>query len=174
MNDDDDSEFARLVGPVRRIEHDRIEPRPNRPPPRVRRRPDAERPPTEERGIADVPEQTAAEWFHHGLQKKLRQRIQRGQLPIDARLDLHGLRRDEAIAALGSFLDEGLQLGCRLLLVVHGQGYGSSSAAVLKPLTRHWLSQQPEVLAWCPAQPRDGGGGASYVYLRTRAASSSG
>ncbi|MCP4232040.1 MAG: Smr/MutS family protein, partial [Aestuariibacter sp.] len=42
----------------------------------------------------------------------------------------------------------------------------SDKAAVLRPLVHHWLSQQNFVLAWCPAQPRDGGSGASYVYLR--------
>ncbi len=169
MTDSDDSDFARLIGPVRRLEHDRIEPEPSRPPPRRQRRtlPTEDRPTS--RGVGELPAETEASWFHHGLQKKRVQRIRRGELPIDAELDLHGLRREAAIQALSRFLEESLTEGCRFLIIVHGQGYGSESAAVLKPLTRHWLSQQDEVLAWCPAQPRHGGGGATYVYLRRSA-----
>ena len=53
-----------------------------------------------------------------------------------------------------------------MLLVIHGKGYRSETEAVLKPLVHRWLAEQPSVLAWCPAQARDGGAGASYVYLR--------
>lgn len=166
MSDDLDNEFARLVGPVRRLRHDRIEPEPVRP--RLRRTQPAAASDGDAalREVGDPPSQTETRWFHQGLQKKRVQRIRRGELPIDAHLDLHGQRREEAIEALSTFLQQALDEGCRFLVIVHGQGYGSRQEAVLKPLTRHWLSQQPEVLAWCPAQPRHGGGGATYVYLR--------
>jgi DNA-nicking Smr family endonuclease len=164
MNEDDDLDFARLVGPVRRLEHDRIEPDRPRRSARVR----AGGRPSDHplREVAEPPAEAPAQWFHHGLQKKRIQRIRQGELPLDARLDLHGLRRDQAVAELSRFLHHALLDGCRFLVIVHGQGYGSENEAVLKPLTRHWLSQQQEVLAWCPARPRHGGGGATYVYLR--------
>jgi len=60
---------------------------------------------------------------------------------------------------------------CRFLVIVHGQGYGSRNEAVLKPLIRHWLSRQDCVMAWCPAQPKHGGDGATYVYLRRQSPS---
>jgi DNA-nicking Smr family endonuclease len=170
MKDSDEDDFSSLVGPVRRLQHDRIEPprrhprtRPRRPPaPAVASRPVADR--------DEPPQRIVAEWFDHGLQKKLSRRIRRGELRVDAHLDLHGLRRNEALQQLDEFLDLALADGCRFVVIVHGQGYGSRAQAVLKPLTRHWLSQQDAVLAWCPAQARHGGGGATYAYLR-RAAS---
>ncbi len=169
MSSDPDNEFARLVGPVRRLRHDRIEPEPVHPSPRRPQPAAASGRNAPLREVGDPPPRTEAQWFHHGLQKKRVQRIRRGELPIDAQLDLHGLRRGEAIEALSAFVEQALDEGCRFLVIVHGQGYGSRQQAVLKPLTRHWLSQQPEVLAWCPAQARHGGGGATYVYLRRTA-----
>ena len=69
--------------------------------------------------------------------------------------------------ALRQFFDDALQRGLRLVIIIHGQGYRSKSDAVLKPLVQRWLASQTQVLAWCPAQPRDGAAGASYVYLRS-------
>ena len=164
MNEDEEADFARLVGPVRRLEHDRIEPERPGPSARIRVRGRAADNPL--RTVAEPPAETRAQWFHHGLQKKRIQRIRRGELPLDAQLDLHGLRRDQAVDELSRLLHHALRDGCRFLLIVHGQGHGSEQEAVLKPLTRHWLSRQQEVLAWCPARPRHGGDGATYVYLR--------
>ena len=165
MNDADDENFASLVGPVRRLEHDRVEPARRRPRTRFRQR-DTQSVAPSPLVDQELPQQVDQEWFHHGLQNRLCRRIRLGELPIDARLDLHGLRRDEAWAAFEEFLRQGLDQGWRFLVIVHGQGYGSHGEAVLKPLTRHWLSRQEGVLAWCPAQPRHGGDGATYVYLR--------
>ncbi len=64
-------------------------------------------------------------------------------------------------------MSEVLHRGYRMILIIHGQGYRSQSEAVLKPMVQRWLSEQSLVLAWCPANPRDGAGGASYVYLRS-------
>ncbi|MDO8811603.1 MAG: Smr/MutS family protein, partial [Gallionella sp.] len=33
-------------------------------------------------------------------------------------------------------------------------------------LTRHWLAQRPDVLAYCDAPPKDGGSGAVLVLLK--------
>jgi DNA-nicking Smr family endonuclease len=100
------------------------------------------------------------------MQVKLQRKIRQGRIRPESSVDLHGCRQAEALALLEDFLADALQRRCRMLLIVHGQGYRSSSEAVLKPLVKHWLSEQPQVLAWCPAQARDGAGGASYVYLR--------
>ena len=100
------------------------------------------------------------------MQKKLKQRIRMGQLPIDAILDLHGYRQQQALEALRSFVQEALRIDARLLLIIHGKGFRSESQAVLRPLVQHWLAEQSMVLAYCPAQPADGGSGASYVYLK--------
>lgn len=113
-----------------------------------------------------VGDQSIDSWFDPGMQKKLKQRIRMGQLPIDAILDLHGYRQQQALEALRSFVQEALRIDARLLLIIHGKGFRSESQAVLRPLVQHWLAEQSMVLAYCPAQPADGGSGASYVYLK--------
>jgi len=114
----------------------------------------------------EIPDVSADSWFHHGLQKKIQRKIRMGQLTIDDVLDLHGSRLQQAQRELEQFVQQALQQQAKMLLIVHGQGYRSQGAAVLRPMVQHWLSQQPMVLAYCPAQIRDGGIGASYVYLK--------
>ncbi len=105
--------------------------------------------------------------FDSGLQKKLQRKIRQGQLPIEDRLDLHGYTQKEAIAGLKEFLQRAVSVQFKLIMIIHGKGDRSADEAVLRPLVRHWLARQSSVLAWCPAQPKHGGAGASYVYLRT-------
>lgn len=113
------------------------------------------------------PLSTTDSWFHHGIQKKLQRKIKMGQLTIDAILDLHGHRQREATRQLESFMQYAINTHSRLLLIIHGKGFNSQSEAVLRPLVQHWLSEQSIVLAYCPAHIKDGGSGASYVYLKT-------
>lgn len=106
--------------------------------------------------------------FDSGIQKKLERKIRQGQLPIDDRIDLHGYTQKQAIASLGEFLDRAVSAEFKLLVIIHGKGNRSGSEAILRPLVRHWLAQQSSILGWCPARPKHGGEGASYVYLRVR------
>ncbi|MDR0736092.1 MAG: Smr/MutS family protein [Zoogloeaceae bacterium] len=92
--------------------------------------------------------------------------LRRGHWPVEAEIDLHGLTRDEALAALRAFLDDCLARGLRCVRVIHGKGHTSPDGrAILKPMTRQWLSRRPEILAFCPALPRDGGDGALLALL---------
>ncbi len=115
----------------------------------------------------NIPSAIADTWFHHGINKKLRRKIKLGLLNIDAMLDLHGHRKHEATQELESFFRYAIASNSRLLLIIHGKGFNSQSEAVLRPLVQHWLSEQNKVLAYCPAQLKDGGAGASYVYLKS-------
>ncbi len=167
MDKDDDSEFASLIPGVKRLHNDRVNHYAQRKhgEPQLRRSAANEyrHSPAQPSGPASA----LATHFNSGLQKKLQRRIRQGLIRPEASLDLHGYRQAEAHAALDAFLADASARGQRMLIIVHGQGYRSVGEAVLKPLVQRWLAQQPSVLAWCPAQPRDGGGGASYVYLRT-------
>ncbi len=116
----------------------------------------------------NIPATIRESWFHHGMQKKLMRKIKMGQLTIDAVLDLHGHRKQQATQELELFMQYAINGHSRQLLIIHGKGFNSQSEAVLRPLVQHWLSEQEMVLAYCPAQPRDGGAGASYVYLKNR------
>lgn len=166
MNDDDESEFARLLPGVKRLHNDRINVYPRREskklPPRVNRQ--------EIDRHTDFPAESLPArdtQFNSGMQKKLQRKIKQGVIRPETSIDLHGYRQTEALEALDIFIAEALQRRLRMVLVIHGQGYRSQSDAVLKPLVQRWLTTQPQVLAWCPAQARDGAAGASYVYLRT-------
>mgnify|MGYP001826577583 CR=1 FL=1 len=165
MSTDDESELARLLPGVKRLVNDRINVYRQRPP--AARAP-GPRPPEDsepERYSDGLPARDS--YFQSGLQVKLQRKIRQGAIRPQASIDLHGYRQDEARRALQEFLEDALQQRYRMLLIIHGQGYRSQSDAVLKPLVQRWLSQQSVVLAWCPAQARDGAAGASYVYLRS-------
>jgi len=94
-------------------------------------------------------------------------KLRRGVWAIQAQLDLHGLRRDEARERLAGFLREAHHAGLRCVRVVHGKGHGSPGREpVLKAKVRSWLVQKSEVVAFAQARASDGGNGALMVLLR--------
>ena len=107
-----------------------------------------------------------------GIDRRTARRIRRGALPIDARIDLHGFTREEAFRRLTRFIAESQMAGRRLVLVVTGKGRRTEDGMAVGVIRREvplWLSRPPNaarVLDTAPAQPRDGGDGALYVYLR--------
>jgi DNA-nicking Smr family endonuclease len=97
-------------------------------------------------------------------------RLRRGLLPIDARLDLHGMLAEQARAQVQAFLRTTRARGERCVLVIHGKGeHSPAGAGVLRGEIAAWLSQGPTsecVAAFATAQSSDGGEGAVYVLLR--------
>lgn len=167
MSDSSDSEFKRLVGNVKPIKNDRVNLHAERSKNSMTTR---TLPPLTDHGTTldrQSDQLLAAEaYFDAGLQRKMKARIRSGAIQIDDRIDLHGLRGAEAAKALSDFLILATARQYRMLLVIHGQGYGSEQQAVLKPMVQRHLAQRKDILAWCPAQPQDGAGGATYVYLK--------
>jgi DNA-nicking Smr family endonuclease len=104
-----------------------------------------------------------------GLDRRSAERLRRGALPIEARLDLHGMTQDEAHGALADFLARSEAAGRRCVLVITGKG--ARVGGVLRAAVPRWLNEGPNrrhLLAFAPAQPKDGGGGALYLLLRRR------
>jgi DNA-nicking Smr family endonuclease len=102
-----------------------------------------------------------------GIGPEVLRRLRRGEWSIQAHIDLHGHRVDEARHALVLFLKHALRNGLRCVRVVHGKGLGSRDRVpVLKGKVRGWLVQREEVIAFCQARPIDGGAGALVVLLR--------
>ncbi len=111
-----------------------------------------------------------------GVDRRTADRLRRGQMPIQARLDLHGMTQDEAHAALADFVPEARAAGLRTVIVVTGKGRRSergggagSGRGVLWQMVPRWLNDadlRPHILAFAHARPRDGGDGALYVLLR--------
>lgn len=100
-------------------------------------------------------------------------RVRRGQVEIDAALDLHGFTQDQAFAALTHFLFAAHARGAAAVLVVTGKGGrardGEAAPGVLKRRLPDWLASpglRPVVSGMAPAHRKHGGAGASYVFLR--------
>lgn len=96
-------------------------------------------------------------------------RLRRGRLRPEARLDLHGLTQDKAHRALNRFIDRAQSSGVRSLIIITGKGRVSEGGGILRNQVPRWLNApeiRPRILAFSPAQPRDGGDGALYVLLR--------
>jgi DNA-nicking Smr family endonuclease len=108
------------------------------------------------------------------LERRLRHKLARGRAAPDAAIDLHGMRRHEAFAALREFLARAQIAGARLVLVVTGKGRVESeggAAGVLRNSVPHWLrgaEYHAIVLGFEEASRPHGGAGALYVRLRRR------
>jgi len=105
-----------------------------------------------------------------GIDKRTDAKLRRGKLPIQAKLDLHGMRQNEAYSALTGFINGAYHQQKRVVLIITGKGYRSVEAGgILRRLVPIWLGEDPfkdKILSFHTAQPRDGGEGALYVLLR--------
>ncbi|SAK75064.1 Smr protein/MutS2 [Caballeronia fortuita] len=106
-------------------------------------------------------------FYRPGISQEVVRKLRRGAWIVQAQLDLHGMRREEAREALAEFIRESVKRGLRCLRVIHGKGLGSiGKEPVLKGKVRAWLVQKSEVIAFCQARPHDGGAGAVLVLLQ--------
>ncbi len=102
-----------------------------------------------------------------GIQKRTMKKLRRGQISIDAELDLHGMVVPVARAAVAEFLHHCQRHHVQCARIIHGKGLGSRHRGpVLKIKVGAWLRQREEVLAYCSARYYDGGTGAVYVLLK--------
>ncbi len=106
-----------------------------------------------------------------GVDARAFRALKRGDTAVEAQLDLHGLPRERALAALERFVAGARADGRRAALVIHGRGAHSDEARpVLKPLVWRWLAAAPTaagaVLAFASARPAQGGDGATLLLLR--------
>lgn len=115
-----------------------------------------------------------------GLDKRSAERLRKGQMEIDGRLDLHGLTRAEAHRRLRSFITAAQIQGKRCVLVITGKGssaqktedapfMASEKTGILRDAVPKWLMAadlRHLVIDIRHAQPKHGGSGALYVLLR--------
>jgi DNA-nicking Smr family endonuclease len=109
-----------------------------------------------------------------GVGKEIVRRLHQGRFAIQAHIDLHGLRSEEATDALQIFFRDAIAKGLRAVMVIHGRGLSSPESPVLKQLVYRWLTRGPLrkwIIALASARLCDGGAGATYVLLRQRPAS---
>jgi len=101
------------------------------------------------------------------LDKRVERAMRQGSFAVEGKLDLHGLRLDEARQALLRFVAARAEAGQRRLLVITGKGKAGES--VLRAALPSWCAEAPLagiVLALRPAAPAHGGDGAWYMLLR--------
>jgi len=104
-----------------------------------------------------------------GLDARSAERLRRGEMAIEARLDLHGHSQDEARGALLAFVERAWRERRRTLLVITGKGRRREGEGILRAAVPRWLNAEPlrrRLLAFARAQPKDGGSGALYLLLR--------
>ncbi|MDZ7714482.1 MAG: Smr/MutS family protein [Rhodovibrio sp.] len=107
----------------------------------------------------------------HNVDRRTADRLKRGRLEIEGRIDLHGMTRAAAQDALTSFVVAAADRGQRCVLVITGKGTFSGGPGVLKQEVPKWLNMPPlreRIVAVNEAQPKHGGGGALYVLLKRK------
>jgi DNA-nicking Smr family endonuclease len=98
--------------------------------------------------------------------------ILRGELTPEARVDLHGLGRDEATRVVGRFIKDARMKSRLTVLIIHGKGAHSEGGigvleeACVEALTKGGAA--PYVEAFATAPTRFGGRGAIVARLRDR------
>lgn len=96
-------------------------------------------------------------------------RSEMDRAPVDDELDLHGMLQEEAVSALRFFLRDSRVEGHRKVLVIHGKGLHSENRrGVLKEAVQQVLLKDKNVAAWGEAGKKQGGRGASWVWLSVR------
>lgn len=119
-----------------------------------------------------------------GFDRRTTQKLTRGNVEIDSRIDLHGTGIEMARVRLQRFLAEAKHRGYRTVLVITGKGdspfarhtlHGATHfdtperQGKLRRMVPEWL-HEPDfralVSGFQPAHPKHGGGGAFYVKLR--------
>jgi DNA-nicking Smr family endonuclease len=130
--------------------------------------------PSEEATAPSAPPAAAAErpkrqHVQHHLDDQTHDKLAKGRLPIEGRVDLHGLTQDAAHALLLGFLSSAQRRGIRYVLVITGKGSSSGGDGVLRRSVPAWLRTapfRPLVSSHDHAARNHGGAGALYVRLR--------
>ena len=106
-----------------------------------------------------------------GVDRATAERLKRGQVNVEARIDLHGMDQRAAFASLMGFIETSSRAGRRALLIITGKGAVSDGGGVLRRNAPSWLMASPlagRILTIQPAHTRHGGEGAFYVLLRRK------
>lgn len=178
--EDDDAElFRRVLADAKPIKQRR--PRPEHPAAKAGKKIAAKAPPAKKPARATArpvspppppskPAKTLASGDFSGMDRRTADRFRRGKLPIDARLDLHGMYQDAAHHALNDFILSCAAASKRKVLVITGRGSREGSG-VLRERLPQWLNQAPcrnHVVSFTTARPQHGRDGAFYVLLRRK------
>ena len=80
--------------------------------------------------------------------------------PVTMEYDVRGRRVPAALAEIERYLDDAHRSDMSLVRIIHGRGTGALREAI-----RDWLGDHPLVSDFAPADPANGGDGATVVHL---------
>ncbi len=101
------------------------------------------------------------------LGQRTDRKTRRGQISIDAKIDLHDMTQSEAFDALQRILIRSYNQNKKCVLVITGKGIRGQG--ILKRNLPLWLENpdiRPMIAEFSPAHLKHGGSGAWYVFLR--------
>ena len=85
----------------------------------------------------------------------------------EARIDLHGLTRDEAWARLSSFVNDCIRRGLKKILIIHGKGnHSHGSDPVLGAMVKTFIEQNKNLGTSGHPDRSMGGSGATWVIIK--------
>ena len=137
-----------------RSEHQQPEPQPKPKPPVIPRKP-----------LATARELEAG--VANGVDRRTMDRLRKGRIRPEARLDLHGKTVEEAHRAVSRFVAESRSNGRRCVLVITGKG-AQGEGAIRRELP-FWINapeNHARIVCFAQARREDGGEGAFYVLLK--------
>jgi DNA-nicking Smr family endonuclease len=121
-----------------------------------------------------------------GLDRRSAEKLRKGQMTVEATLDLHGMSQTAAHMAVARFIAARQAAGARCVLIVTGKGKTadpfapkaapsrftySGGRGVLREALPRWLNEpalRAHIIAISPARPEHGGAGAVYVLLKRK------
>jgi DNA-nicking Smr family endonuclease len=110
--------------------------------------------------------------FSNGVDRRIVNRLKKGEFSYQAHLDLHGYIWQDAKEEILNFVNRAIMNDQRCILIVHGRGLHSSLP--VPPLKKGLISLisrgslRKKVLAFCTARSVDGGPGSMYILLRKK------
>jgi DNA-nicking Smr family endonuclease len=108
----------------------------------------------------------AAEDDRLAASAKAAEAARRAELKPQDRIDLHGMRAEEAARELDDFLLRSARAGLEKVLVVHGKGNHSAGEPVLGKVARRVIEASPAAGRFGEADKGNGGKGALWVLLK--------
>lgn len=91
------------------------------------------------------------------------------KIPFGAKIDLHGLTRDEAWERLDAFIGDCSRRGIQKVLIVHGKGHHSkekSDVSILSAMVRTFVELDRRLGASGHPDKKLGGNGATWVIIK--------
>ena len=117
------------------------------------------------RRYGTVDNDAAADEYNESM--KMRSRTYIREMSPEARIDLHGLTKEEAWERLNSFIGDCQARGLKKILIIHGKGtHSHGSDPVLGPMVKSFIEQDKRLGTSGHPDKFMGGSGATWVMIK--------